>query len=122
MDPELQQPAVRGEPSSVGAVQWLLPTADGVGYLAWHLPDPQLEALLAAGLTCQLSIRFWLDAPETTRARRALEQALIQRWLPPFNKETRSRWATQASVGLLVTPKCTSWRESRSASWKEAQP
>jgi alanyl aminopeptidase len=32
-----------------GAVQWLLPTADGVGYLAWHLPDPQLEALLAAG-------------------------------------------------------------------------
>jgi hypothetical protein len=52
------------------------------------------EALLAAGLTCQLSIRFWLDAPETTRARRALEQALIQRWLPPFNKETRSRWAT----------------------------
>ena len=52
------------------------------------------EALLAAGLSCQLSIRFWLDAPEAIRPRRALEQALIQRWLPPFNKETRSRWAT----------------------------
>jgi hypothetical protein len=52
------------------------------------------EALLAAGLACQLSIRFWLDVPEATRPRRALEQALIQRWLPPFNKETRSRWAT----------------------------
>jgi hypothetical protein len=52
------------------------------------------EALLAAGLACRLSIRFWLDVPEATRPRRALEQALIQRWLPPFNKETRSRWAT----------------------------
>ncbi len=52
------------------------------------------EALLAAGLACQLSIRFWLDVPATIRPRRALEQALIQRWLPPFNKETRSRWAT----------------------------
>ena len=27
-------------------------------------------------------------------ARRALEQQLIQRWLPPFNKETRQRWST----------------------------
>jgi hypothetical protein len=52
------------------------------------------EALLAAGLACQLSIRFWLDVPAAIRPRRALEQALIQRWLPPFNKETRSRWAT----------------------------
>ena len=32
--------------------------------------------------------------PPPSARRRALEQALIQRWLPPFNKETRSRWAT----------------------------
>ena len=52
------------------------------------------EALLKAGLSCQTSIRFWLDVPAAIQPRRALEQALIQRWLPPFNKETRSRWAT----------------------------
>lgn len=52
------------------------------------------EALLKANLGCQLSIRFWLDVPSATRARRALEKALIHRWQPPFNKETRSRWAT----------------------------
>jgi hypothetical protein len=52
------------------------------------------EALARAGLECRLSIRFWLDAPASLRARRSLEQALIQRWLPPFNKETRQRWAT----------------------------
>jgi hypothetical protein len=52
------------------------------------------EALARVDLGSQLSIRFWLDVPEATRARRALEQALIQRWLPPFNKETRQRWAT----------------------------
>jgi hypothetical protein len=52
------------------------------------------EALVNAGLAYQLSIRFWVDVPAAIRPRRALEQALIQRWLPPFNKETRSRWAT----------------------------
>ncbi|HGY5549929.1 MAG TPA: GIY-YIG nuclease family protein [Prochlorococcus sp.] len=52
------------------------------------------EALAGAGLTSQLSIRFWSDVPETTRARRQLEQKLIQYWLPPFNKETRARWST----------------------------
>ena len=52
------------------------------------------EALVKAGLGCQTSIRFWLDVPAAIRPRRALEQALIQRWLPPFNKETRRRWAT----------------------------
>ena len=52
------------------------------------------EALGRAGLSCRLSIRFWLDAPANLRARRSLEQALIQRWQPPFNKETRQRWAT----------------------------
>jgi hypothetical protein len=52
------------------------------------------EALGRAGLPLVLSIRFWSDVPAATRPRRALEQALIRRWLPPFNKETRERWST----------------------------
>jgi hypothetical protein len=62
---------------------------DCKGYLAAYS-----EALTQVGLSCRLSIRFWLDVPAATRARRALEQQLIKRWLPPFNKETRQRWAT----------------------------
>lgn len=56
------------------------------------------EALAKADLTATLSIRFWCEAPPATAARRALEQALIQRWKPPFNKETRSRWSTPFTV------------------------
>ncbi|MFM7653390.1 MAG: GIY-YIG nuclease family protein [Vulcanococcus sp.] len=52
------------------------------------------EALQQAELGSGLSIRFWRDAPVEVKARRALEQALIRHWLPPFNKETRGRWAT----------------------------
>ena len=52
------------------------------------------EALQQAQLGSGLSIRFWRDAPAEVKARRALEQALIRHWLPPFNKETRGRWAT----------------------------
>lgn len=52
------------------------------------------EALATAGLEARLSIRFWLDVPAAIGPRRALEQALIRRWLPPFNKETRGRWTT----------------------------
>ena len=52
------------------------------------------EALTRAALRATLSIRFWCEAPAATAARRALEQALIQRWKPPFNKETRGRWST----------------------------
>lgn len=52
------------------------------------------EALARAELSATLSIRFWCEAPAATAARRALEQALIQRWKPPFNKETRGRWST----------------------------
>jgi len=58
------------------------------------------EALQQVGLGSQLSIRFWLDAPEAVKARRALEQALIRHWLPPFNKETRARWATPFTAEL----------------------
>ena len=52
------------------------------------------EALNRAGLQARPSIRFWLDVPGAIKPRRALEQALIRRWQPPFNKETRQRWAT----------------------------
>ncbi|MFM7267684.1 MAG: GIY-YIG nuclease family protein [Cyanobium sp.] len=52
------------------------------------------EALRRVGLEPRLSIRFWCDVPALTAHRRAQEQALIRQWLPPFNKETRERWAT----------------------------
>ena len=52
------------------------------------------DALSHAGIEKQLSIRFWSDVPADTKSRRKLEQQLIQKWLPPFNKETRMRWST----------------------------
>lgn len=52
------------------------------------------EALGQAELPTSLSIRFWCDVPSDGRGRRRLEQTLIRHWLPPFNKETRERWAT----------------------------
>ena len=58
------------------------------------------EALQRCDLSAQLSIRFSCDVPRATRARRALEQQLIQRWWPPFNKETRQRWATPFTAEL----------------------
>ena len=61
------------------------------------------EALRRQGLELQLSIRFWLDVPESIKARRQLEQALIRRWLPPFNKETRQRWP--APFTALLDPR-----------------
>ena len=59
------------------------------------------DTLQRLGLAPRLSISFWSDAPEPIKERRALEQALIRRWLPAFNKETRGRWATpfQADEG-----------------------
>ena len=58
------------------------------------------EALQRCGMAHQLSIRFCSDVPRTTKARRGLEQALIHLWLPPFNKETRQRWATPFTTDL----------------------
>ncbi|MEB3307983.1 MAG: GIY-YIG nuclease family protein [Cyanobacteriota bacterium] len=52
------------------------------------------EALAKVGMEGRPSIRFWLDVPRDLRPRRELEQALIRRWQPPFNKETRDRWTT----------------------------
>jgi hypothetical protein len=62
---------------------------DCKGYLAAYA-----EALGRASLNPMLSIRFWCDVPTQPRARRQLEQLLIRRWAPPFNKENRDRWAT----------------------------
>ena len=56
--------------------------------------------LQKAGISHQLSIRFWTDVPKKTTARRKLEQDLIQRWLPPFNKETRTRWQTPFTTDI----------------------
>ncbi len=56
--------------------------------------EAYLEAFQKVQLRTQLSIRFWTDVPKEAKARRKIEQQLIQKWLPPFNKETRSRWGT----------------------------
>ena len=65
----------------------------------------------AVGDACGEIARSLLSADEPTAedarrivrsvcARRALEQQLIQRWWPPFNKETRRRWATPFTAEL----------------------
>lgn len=61
------------------------------------------EALSRAGLEGRPSIRFCLDVPTAVKPRRALEQALIRRWQPPFNKETRERWATPFTAEADLT-------------------
>ena len=45
-------------------------------------------------LPVQVSIGFWQDAPSETRPRQQLEQALIQKWRSPFNKENWQHWGT----------------------------
>ncbi len=52
------------------------------------------EALAYNKLSSHQDIRFFLDVPKEVKLRRKLEQQLIYLWLPPFNKETRDRWAT----------------------------
>tara|TARA_Y100001968_G_scaffold10249_1_gene8606 strand:- start:79 stop:678 length:600 start_codon:yes stop_codon:yes gene_type:complete len=59
------------------------------------------ESLQKANLTTKLSIRFWIDVPIETKARRKLEQKLIQTWLPPFNKETRGIWGTPFTSQII---------------------
>ncbi len=44
------------------------------------------------GIDHGVAIAFWLHAPRGRKARQELEQALIQAWKPPFNKECWSRW------------------------------
>jgi len=52
------------------------------------------EALAKNNISSHQDIRFFLDVPKEVKLRRKLEQQLIYLWLPPFNKETRDRWAT----------------------------
>ena len=52
------------------------------------------ESLSKNNMESHIDIRFTLDVPSQTNFRRKLEQKLIWLWLPPFNKETRSRWST----------------------------
>ncbi len=52
------------------------------------------ETLSENNLKSNLDIRFYLDVPKEIKFRRKLEHQLIYLWLPPFNKETRNRWAT----------------------------
>ncbi len=87
--PQLPQPLLLyvGETGQAGR-RWK-GEHDCKGYLAAYG-----EALQRCGLPCRTSIRFWVDVPAAVKPRRALEQALIRRWQPPFNKETRQRWAT----------------------------
>ncbi|WP_306423259.1 hypothetical protein [Nostoc favosum] len=39
-----------------------------------------------------VNIGFWWDAPVDRRTRQTLEQAMIQKWRSPFNKENWERW------------------------------
>ena len=52
------------------------------------------ESLSESDFKSHIDIRFYLDVPKEVKLRRKLEQQLIYLWLPPFNKETRNRWAT----------------------------
>tara|TARA_Y100001970_G_scaffold293884_1_gene444277 strand:+ start:5822 stop:6415 length:594 start_codon:yes stop_codon:yes gene_type:complete len=52
------------------------------------------ESLTLNQIKSKINIRFSLDVPKKTKARRKLEQTLIQNWLPPFNKESRHYWQT----------------------------
>ena len=52
------------------------------------------ESLSDNNFKSHLDIRFYLDVPKEVKFRRKLEKQLIYLWLPPFNKETRNRWAT----------------------------
>ena len=92
---QLEQPLLLYVGESARAEQRWKGVHDCKAYLASYN-----DALHNVGLRTRLSISFWSDVPKQTKARRMLEQALIRRWLPPFNKETRERWATpfQADV------------------------
>ncbi len=93
--PELEQPLLLYVGETLAADKRWKGEHDCKAYLAAYG-----EALQRCGLPHQLSIRFCTDVPAATRPRRAIEQALIQRWLPPFNKETRQRWTTPFTADI----------------------
>jgi len=93
--PELEQPLLLYVGETLAADKRWKGEHDCKAYLAAYG-----EALQRCALPHQLSIRFCTDVPAATRPRRAIEQALIQRWLPPFNKETRQRWTTPFTADI----------------------
>lgn len=50
-------------------------------------------------LDVAVSIGFWREAPPETRPRQRLEQALIQKWRSPFNKENWRHWGMPFARG-----------------------
>jgi hypothetical protein len=61
-----------------------------------------VEAHRAHGLAVAVNIGFWPYAERDRRARQTLEQALIQRWRSPFNKENWAIWSTPFVGGKLA--------------------
>lgn len=51
-------------------------------------------------LTTAVNIGFWWDAPVDRRPRQALEQAMIQKWRSPFNKEMWQLWGQPFGYGI----------------------
>jgi hypothetical protein len=43
-------------------------------------------------MTTAVNVGFWWDAPIERKARQTLEQAMIQKWRSPFNKEMWDLW------------------------------
>lgn len=56
--------------------------------------DNYLLAHYPLQVPTRLGIAFWSQAPHTTKARQAIELALIRKWRSPFNKENWEFWGT----------------------------
>lgn len=56
-------------------------------YLSYYLDDHRRYQL-----DTQIHWAFYWQVPRATRPRQRWEQDLIQHWLPPFNKETWTKW------------------------------
>lgn len=102
---------------------WRLPTDGAGDACLYFVIDNALPLLLYVGETCRsnqrwkgvhdckryvenyqnlhyqhkmqtaVNIAFWWNAPVQTRPRQQLEQALIQTWRPPFNRESWLLWS-----------------------------
>ena len=44
------------------------------------------------GLDVAACISFWWDVPQARTPRQQLERSLIEKWMPPFNRECWKRW------------------------------
>ena len=98
-DPELQQPAVRGEPSSMGAVQWLL--ALSLSALA-----AATIALGVAGTPSTEELLSRAQTPDDPRAQVQAMHALILRgyWEEhPLEELTRHLESSSVEVRDFVT-------------------